>query len=102
MKGILLVLAMDREGSIVLRSARPKFQLSELVSRITPRIGTTKRIGAGRKAKSVYGPEPSSDRTLRESGFEEAVTLFFLDAEFVACLAHRFNDAVADSRYFFR
>lgn len=34
-EGDSVTLALDRDGSIVLRSAQPKYQLSELVSRIT-------------------------------------------------------------------
>jgi antitoxin MazE len=34
-EGDFVALALDRDGSIVLRSARPKYQLTELVSRIT-------------------------------------------------------------------
>ena len=36
-EGDSLALALQRDGSIVLRSARRRYELSELVSRITPR-----------------------------------------------------------------
>ena len=35
-EGDSLALALQRDGSIVLRSARRRYELSELVSRITP------------------------------------------------------------------
>jgi antitoxin MazE len=34
-EGDSVALALDRDGSIVLRSARPRYELEELVSRIT-------------------------------------------------------------------
>ena len=36
-EGDCLALALHRDGSIVLRSTRPKYELSELVSGITPK-----------------------------------------------------------------
>jgi antitoxin MazE len=36
-EGDSLALSLDRDGSIVLRSTRRKYELSELVSAITPR-----------------------------------------------------------------
>jgi antitoxin MazE len=36
-EGDSIALALERDGSIVLRSQRRRYQLSELVSRITPR-----------------------------------------------------------------
>ncbi len=36
-EGDCLALAVDRQGSIVLRSAQKRYQLSELVSGITPK-----------------------------------------------------------------
>jgi len=36
-EGDSVELALDREGSIVLRPARPKYQLSDLVARISPK-----------------------------------------------------------------
>jgi antitoxin MazE len=36
-EGDCLKLALNRDGSIVLRPTRPKYELSELVSRITPK-----------------------------------------------------------------
>jgi antitoxin MazE len=36
-EGDAVALSLDREGAIVLRPARKKYRLSELVNRITPR-----------------------------------------------------------------
>jgi antitoxin MazE len=36
-EGDLFDLALQRDGSIVLRTARPRYSLSELVSKITPK-----------------------------------------------------------------
>jgi antitoxin MazE len=36
-EGDCLTLALDRDGSIVLRSTRPRYELSELVAAITPK-----------------------------------------------------------------
>jgi antitoxin MazE len=36
-EGDCLAMNLDRDGAIVLRSARRRYELSELVSRITPR-----------------------------------------------------------------
>jgi len=36
-EGDCLALALDRDGGIVLRSTRRRYELSELVSRITPK-----------------------------------------------------------------
>ncbi|MGA2271766.1 MAG: AbrB/MazE/SpoVT family DNA-binding domain-containing protein [Bryobacteraceae bacterium] len=36
-EGDCLAMALQRDGAIVLRSTRPRYDLSELVSRITPR-----------------------------------------------------------------
>jgi antitoxin MazE len=36
-EGDNVALALHRDGSIVLRSTRPRFELSDLVSRITPK-----------------------------------------------------------------
>jgi antitoxin MazE len=36
-EGDFLAMDLDRDGNIVLRSPRKKYELSELVSRITPR-----------------------------------------------------------------
>ena len=35
-EGDCLALALDRDGNIVLRSTAPRYELAELVSRITP------------------------------------------------------------------
>ncbi len=53
-EGDSVALAVDHEGSIVLRSARPKYKLSELVSRITAKNRHDETDWGGPKGKESW------------------------------------------------
>jgi len=66
-EGDSLALALQRDGSILLRSTRRRYGLSELVSRITPgnRHRETELGSAGGRGvlvKTLYSPEAATRR----------------------------------------
>jgi len=62
-EGDCVALALDGDGGIVLRPTRRRYELSELVARITPKNRHRKQTGASLKARN-----PGEGRLVPEAG----------------------------------